>query len=249
MARLEAAAGQNLAGYVAAYRAVAPEIGAEAIEFAGGVAAFCGVDSPLTTVKGIGAEITLRDLASWEDFLQKKNAAVATIESAPWLSGRSQELLLVRGYQVGSEERVLLRTRVVTDQPPHSVSRFPAAEWSEVMRRGFELPDSPAMMALVCAAGALDGAQLWGVRGNHHWIACAQSVTYDDVVVFGCDGTLPPERGRGAQRTLILHRLQEAGPVKVVTAEVMPGGGSERNYLRCGFEIAYKRTHYVRQLH
>jgi hypothetical protein len=53
--RLEAAAGRNLADYVAALRRVAPELGAECIDIAGGVAAFTGIGSPLTTVKGVWA--------------------------------------------------------------------------------------------------------------------------------------------------------------------------------------------------
>jgi hypothetical protein len=34
----------------------------------------------------------------------------------------------------------------------------------------------------------------------------------------------------------------------MAVAEVEPGSTSERNYLRCGFTIAYTRTHYSRAL-
>jgi hypothetical protein len=54
MPKLERAVARNLQDYVAAYRHLAPQVGAAGIEVAGGVAAFTGIDSPLTTVKGTG---------------------------------------------------------------------------------------------------------------------------------------------------------------------------------------------------
>jgi hypothetical protein len=38
------------------------------------------------------------------------------------------------------------------------------------------------------------------VREADRWIACAQLVTYDDVVIFGNDGTVPEARRRGLRR-------------------------------------------------
>ena len=87
---------------------------------------------------------------------------------------------------------------------------------------------------------------MYGVRDGVRWIGCAQAVTYDDVVIFGNDGTDPAERGRGVQTALITGRLEALPAGTLVTAEVAPGSGSERNYLRCGFQIAYERTSYVR---
>ena len=81
------------------------------------------------------------------------------------------------------------------------------------------------------------------------WIACAQVVrTGGDVVVFGNDGTGPGARGRGAQQALIIERLRALPAGTTAVAEVEPGGTSERNYLRCGFTIAYTRTHHARVL-
>ena len=83
---------------------------------------------------------------------------------------------------------------------------------------------------------------------NDRWIACAQSVTYDDVVIFANDATVPEARARGAQKALIEERLEAVPAGMIVTAEVAPGSGSERNYLRCGFRIAYARAHWVLDL-
>ena len=102
------------------------------------------------------------------------------------------------------------------------------------------------MKALVIAAADLPNAQLYGLRDNDRWIACAQSVTYDDVVIFGNDGTLPEgapqRRADGVDRRTSPCRSSREDPDGGGRA----GSGSERNYLRCGFQIAYTRTHYVR---
>lgn len=245
---IERAVAANLAAYVTAYRSVAPEIGADAIKIAGGVAAFCGTDSPLTTVKGV-TEIGVDDCERVEAFFRERGANRVIFETAPRVSESSPRILEQRGYRVRGQEHVLVRRQVVHNEPGFKAEPLPGKEWPEVMRRAFELPDTPAMRALVGAAGELKDAQLLGLRKEGFWVACAQRVRYDNVVIFGCDGTLPEARGRGAQRALILQRLQEIGSQGVVTAEVAPGSVSERNYLRCGFEIAYARTHYTRELH
>jgi acyl-CoA synthetase (NDP forming) len=70
------------------------------------------------------------------------------------------------------------------------------------------------------------------------------------VAIFGNDNTHPRERRRGHQRLLIEARLGLALQLGLAhaIAEVAPGSTSERNYLRCGFERAYIRTHYSRDL-
>ena len=104
------------------------------------------------------------------------------------------------------------------------------------------------MHQLLVAAAHLPNAQLLGVCESEDWIACAQSVVYDDVVIFGNDATLPAFRRRGAQTALIAERLRTVGAERIAVAEVEPNSSSERNYRRCGFRIAYARTHYFRTI-
>jgi hypothetical protein len=47
---------------------------------------------------------------------------------------------------------------------------------------------------------------------------------------------------------LIEKRLAAVPAGAIVTAEVAPDSVSDRNYLRCGFHIAYTRSHHVRAL-
>ena len=71
-----------------------------------------------------------------------------------------------------------------------------------------------------------------------------------EVAIFGNDATVPRARGRGAQTAIIQARLRAiaAMPFSCAAAEVAAGSSSERNYLRCGFELAYKRLWYSKAI-
>ncbi len=247
MQEIETAVGRNLQDYVTVYRHVAPHAGAACTEVAGGVAAFTGTDSPLTTVKGMGAGVSRSDLNEIEAFFLDHDVATVTVEMAPWLREESKQVLSERGYSAAGEEDVVTSTSSTShSRAALRVEPVPLQAWPELMRATSELPNESPMNELVIAAAHLSHAELFGVRENERWIACAQPVTYDDVVIFGNDGTLPEVRRKGAQTALIEGRLQALPPGKIAMAEVAPVSGSERNYLRCGFQIAYTRTHYVR---
>jgi len=100
----------------------------------------------------------------------------------------------------------------------------------------------------VCAD--LPGAIRVGIRGGGGWIACGELVPAAGVGILSNDATLPSARRSGAQIALIHARLGMAAArgLACLVAEVAPGSTSERNYLRCSFEIAYRRTHYARSL-
>jgi hypothetical protein len=209
MAALEHAVARNLHDYVAAYRHVNPQVDTECIAVAGGVAAFTGIDSPLTTVKGAGAHVSPRDLDRIESFFRDHKAAAVTIEMAPWLREESKRILGGRGYREGGQEDVVATTSITAVPPnPPRAEAVPVHAWSELLRRSSELPDDSPTNELVTAAAHLPTAQLYGIRKNDRWIACAQSITYGDVAIVANDGTLPEARGRGAQTALIQDRLK-----------------------------------------
>jgi len=246
---LERAVALNLQDYVAAFRRVVPEVDAACSKFAHGVAAFTGLDSPLTTVKGTGAQISTRDLEEIESFFRDHHAPSVTIESAPWLNEESKALLVDRGYGVAGQENVV----ATTSGSPRSdealrTEPIPVHEWPEVLRRCSGLPDESPMKELVTASAHLTNAALYGLREGGRWIACAQSVTCNSVVIFGNDATLPEARGRGAQTALSEERHAALPAGTIVMAEVAPGSASERNYLRCGSQIVFPRKHYARVL-
>jgi hypothetical protein len=100
----------------------------------------------------------------------------------------------------------------------------------------------------MCAA--LPNVMRFGVRDGEGWIACAEVMPAGAVAIFGNDATAPRARSRGSQTAIIQARLQAIAALSFscAVAEVAPGSTSERNYLRCGFEIAYKRLWYSKAI-
>jgi hypothetical protein len=244
---IERAMACDLRDYVAAYCRLAPRAGATSTDVAGGVAAFTGPDSPLTTVKGAGPNLSARDLGAIEAFFADQGAATVTIEMAPWITDDTARALAEFGYHVADHEDVVVSGAQRTE-PGLPVEDVAIEAWPAVMRRCFELVEGSVLVDLFAASALLPGCRLYGVRDATDWIACATTVPYDPVVIFGNDGTRPEARGRGAQRALIDARLGALPAGCVAVAEVEPGSSSERNYLRSGFAIAYTRTHFTRTL-
>jgi len=252
MKMIERAVAQNLLDFVQTAHEVAPELGAAAIPCAGGVAAFVGVGSPLTTVKGVGPSLTAADIETAEAFFRAHGEQRAVFELAPWVTVDTLELLTRRGYQRDGAEHV-----VVHKQPfeaatlPQRVVPVSAEDWPALMLHVNEPSDLPSWRSLVNICAVLPGVRRVAVLDDSGAsVSCAELLPAADVAIFGNDATLESARGRGAQQAAIHERLRytEALRLSVAAAEVAPGSTSERNYLRCGFIVAYSRTHYARQL-
>jgi len=69
----------------------------------------------------------------------------------------------------------------------------------------------------------------------------------DGIACLCADATLMRFRGRGAQLALIRHRLGDAirSGCELAIAETTPGTISQRNYQRCGFEVAWTKLTFV----
>ena len=218
------------------------------MECAGGVAAYLGAGSPLTTVKGAGPELTDSDIDGAEEFFRQCGGGKAMFELAPWVS---DDGLRRRRYEVvGSEDVVVRRPPFDAGQPAMEAAQVTAEGWPELQLRANDAEDTSAWREIVAMCAALPGAMRFGVREGGEWIACAEVMPAADVAIFGNDATCLPARGRGAQTATILARLRAVAPLgfQRVAAEVAPESTSERNYLRCGFEIAYRRTWYSRAI-
>jgi hypothetical protein len=237
---VEKAFGRNLRDYVESSRE------GKWIDCAGGVAAYLGAGSPLTTVKGAGPKLADPDVDAAEEFFRRCGGEKAMFELAPWVS---DDALRRRGYEVvGSEDVVLQRPPFDAGEPARHVAFVAPEEWSELQLRANDAEDTSPWREIVAMCASLPGAMRFGVREDGEWIACAEVMPAGDVAIFGNDATCPPARGRGVQTATILARLRAVAPLgfRCVAAEVAPGSSSERNYLRCGFEIAYRRTWHSR---
>ena len=203
-----------------------------------------GVGSPLTTVKGLRGDATSHGLAEIEAFF------FAPIERPPsrsnWRRGLTRPLARSwSGGAISSPVTKMSSVRVVdTDaaelpQPALRVTAIAVEPWLAISQRGFDPPIDDAVRELVDVAARLPGSVRLGVLAGDRWIACGQVVVEDDTVIFANDSTIPEARRMGAQTALIQARLTTVNDGSLVIAEVAPGSGSERNYLRCGFEVAY----------
>jgi GNAT superfamily N-acetyltransferase len=94
--------------------------------------------------------------------------------------------------------------------------------------------------AFARAASVVDGAGfvLARARDDGRPVGCASLTMRDGVATLGGMSTVPSERRRGVQAALIRHRLRvaDAAGCDLVTSTAKPGGDSERNLRRHGFE-------------
>ena len=254
---IEPAAARNLLDYAGAFQRAGSELTPSAIRCAGGIAAFTGVESPLTTVKGAGPEIVDEDIDRAEAFFRHHAAERVVFELAPWVAAGVDALLTRRGYAITSIETVMVREAPLTAQAARQcVREMDRGLWVDLLLKAYELPDNPAWRRLASAAADLPQAMNLGVFDASQlpqggWVAAAQVVPTLGVAIFSNDATIPLVRRRGYQTALIRERLRHAATFDVTcaAAEVDPGSASERNYLRCGFRPVYTRSHYSRSLH
>ena len=252
MELLERAFAHNLLDFVRAADEIAPDVRAVAMACGGGVAAFFGDNSPLTTVKGAGPALSSCDIDAAEDFFRRHGSRRVVFEVAPWVLPDAVNLLTLRGYEVaGTEDVVVCKPPFQHATPALPVVSVSAGAWPALMLRVNDASELPTWHSLASISAVLPGVVRLGVLDEHGAsISCAELVPALGVAIFGNDATLLSARGRGAQQATIQQRLHYARALrfKLAAAEVARGSTSERNYLRCGFSVAYARTHYARLL-
>jgi len=251
MGSIETAFARNLHAYVETFRWLGLGEGVDVLEMSDGMAACFGVGSPLTTVKGLPGNETNEQLREIETFFRTHGVPDITVELAPWSDTATQEVLAARGYVISGAEDVVMFTvadrALVPTSTTLEVTEISTEDFVEISRRGFQDGVGPDLERLLAVAPRLPGSVSLGVRCRDRMIACGQAVFDKDAMIFGNDNTLSDARRLGAQTALIRARLALGGG-PIALAEVEPESGSERNYLRCGFEIAYTRTHFSRTL-
>lgn len=247
--RLEAAEAANTRG------CAAPEEAA-VLEAAGGWAIFAGADSPLTQAVGIGLDGPVRgaDLEAIESFLSGRGARVS-LDVCPLAHPTLLEALADRGYHATEFNNVLVKPlaggEVVFTPRVRRAVEGEADLWSYTVGRGFfeqtelttaEMDVGRAIFTMpeaLCYLTSADGGQPAG--------GGAASVR-DGLMVLFADSTIEAYRRRGLHRESIAARLNEAlaRGCDLATASTAPGGGSQRNYERMGFQVVYTKVTMVR---
>lgn len=247
--RLESAEAANARGCTAIH----PE--AATLEVAGGCAVFVGAESPLSHAVGMGLDGKVREaeIERLEAFYRSRGAKVS-IELCPLADPGMLTVLGDRGYRVTEFNNVLVKRLAGTEivLTPHVRRKLPDEDdvWSHTVGRGFfeeheltteEMDVGRAICAMPGALCYLAATESGAAAGG------AAAAVYNGLLTLFADSTIPNFRGCGLHRELIAARLNEglALGCDLATASTLPGSGSQRNYERVGFEVAYTRVSMV----
>ncbi len=259
--RIEAAEAEMVAECA---RVMAARPGSAAFErqIDGGIACFCGADSPLTKAVGLGfgelpAPQALDSLEA-EFFSHGAGVQVELCSLAPTPLA---ELLTRRGYALVGFENVLGRALGPAEvAQPSAIAIEPAQDaeleaWIEVLVEAFAARDTQGVAAhesFPRESLARTLRDMAGARGFQRYLARragapagAASMRLSAGVAQLCGaGTLPEHRRRGVQRALLERRLAAASAqgcdVAVITT--LPGSKSQENAERRGFGLLYARA-------
>jgi len=230
--------------------------GSAILEIGGGTAVFQGVDSPLSQVIGLGLAAPPRpsECDEIEEFFHSRGARV-TIDLCPLAHPGLLEMLAARGYRLTEFNNVLVRplagleitlTRRVRRALPGE-----ADLWSHTVGHGFfeqpeltedEMNVGRAIFAMPGACCDLAASSSGEPAGGGALALCG------GLALLFADSTIPRFRGQGLHRELIAARLHEAVALgcDLAAATTLPGSGSQRNYERMGFRVAYTKATMVK---
>lgn len=256
--RLESAEAIDAAGCAEAQCQLDLNCNAAVLPIAGGVAVFCGTQSPLTHSLGIGMSgpVSVDELDDLEHFYRVRNAPVV-IDLCPHAHPSLRDLLSERHYRIiefvnvmvwsgdpaGSPESSPIEVRPT--QPYHDelyVKTVIGGFFSRDTLTPEEFQLGTTLFHMPCAAGYLAWIDGQAVGGG------SMSVRNKVACLFG-DATVPAFRGRGIHLAVIRERIRcalESG-CDLIAAGTLPGSGSQRNYERSGFQVAYTKTTMVRE--
>lgn len=234
---------------VATVRRLYPAIDAQAVEIAGGLAAFTGADSPLSQVYGAGIEggVSAQDVGAITAFFTSR-AATPRVYVSPLGDPSFPRRLAAAGYAPCEYENVLASQNLAAHAARDARIRVAGDReaWARASAMAFtdrdDVGDADAAVARVLAFSpgvrAIEGLE------NGTIAATAAMDLKGDWAGLFAGATLREHRGRGWQRTLIRDRLARAveSGARFARGHAKPGSTSERNFLRCGFTVLYTRT-------
>lgn len=260
--RLEQTEAIANARFVEARQQSSPASNACWISVGGTHAMFDGPDSPCTQTFGLGVlgEPTESDFSALEDFFTSRGAATHH-EVAPFISPEVLALLNGRGYRPIEFTNVMCRRIGPATKIPKSTnaslsvraaSPNEADMWAQVSATGWS--ESPEFQQLIIDLArnyaVTEGCRAMFAFASDMPIATGVLTIVDRVALLAGASTIPQARKQGAQSALLETRLQlaiECG-CDVAMMCALPGSPSQRNAQRNGFQIAYTRTKWKRDL-
>jgi GNAT superfamily N-acetyltransferase len=246
--RLERAEGAVAASFVDTRARLSPETGAVWKDFSGTYAMFDEPGSPMTQTFGLGMfePVAAGALLEIERFFLDRGADVDH-ELSPLAGVSASALLVDRGYRPIEASTVLVRpldgagaTNDAMGLRARPTGADEAAPWIEASARGWGVE---GVRALAWVAFHNARVSSFAVERDGKLIATGSMGVHEGVALLAGASTVPEDRGRGAQKALLVARLAEARTrgcdVALMVAE--PGSTSQRNAERNGFRVAYTR--------
>lgn len=256
--RLEALVAEEMRRFVHAARSKDPLSAAESLEVAGGVAIFVADGSAVNMAVGLGFERpVIEDHIDAIERFYRERGSEPTMAVCPLAHPTLTESLGLCGWVVDYYENLLIRDLAQpidqTSVQGVAIIEVESAEeadvWTAVAATGFSAPldPSPEQLYLCGLVAARPGTRLFLALVDGHPAGTGELFVSNGVGWLSADATLPQFRGRGVQTALQSHRLAvaRAGGCDMAVSESLPGGVSQRNMQRHGFEVAYTRPTFV----
>lgn len=258
--RLEGAEAQSVRRFCEAAMSLDPRLKARVLPLGGGFACFYGPSDPLNAVKGAGLSgpVDAAELDRVEEWFREHRSPVV-IDLCPLADDAFVALLAQRGYTIAAFETVTFRWidpgdafRVpeIPGMSIEQVGKDRAAEWSELVGRGFANGGEPMKFAVdfgrVHAMEKEPGLLIASIHGKP--AAGAKLSIHEGVVHLIGASVLPEYRGRGIQSALIAYRMRLAHQrgCDLAKIDVRAGSVSQRNASMAGFDVAYTRPQIMR---
>lgn len=254
--KLERTEGRANADFVETRARLDRTSGAAWIEVGGAYAMFDGPESPLTQTFGLGLfeEATGEHLDRIEEFF-KDRAAPVFHEVSPMADASLLSLLNERGYRPIELTSVMCRapdskinetrprdprltTRVITSGETDLWAQTSADGWA-TEHEGL----ADFMLKFGRISAQCSGAHPYIAELDGKAVSTGMLFIYDDICILAGASTVPEGRNLGAQNALLNDRLRFAAESGCTMAMMgaAPGGQSQKNAQRNGFEIAYTR--------
>lgn len=234
---------------IATVKRLHPDRHATSIEVAGGLAAFTGVDSPLSQTYGVGSStpVTEGDISRITDFYESRGATPRVFVT-PLADPSLAPALAAAGYAPSEYENVLVSDAF--DGFARFDDRIVAATnlhaWARASTQGFmdveTLQPGDDRIAILLASS--EGVCALAGREDGAIVATAAMDLRGECSAFFAGSTLAAYRGRGWHVAMIRDRIARARDfgVRFMRATARPASSSERNFRRCGFETLYTRV-------
>ncbi len=265
-ARIDGAEARLSSGLALARR---PETRPVVLPICGGLAVYAGPASPVNKLIGLGFDgpLDLTSLAEVEREWRDRDEPVR-IELSILADATVGRTLSERGYRLHGFENVLglslARTPRAAAAPGAGIETLTDGDarlWAEIAATAFLNLDGTGSVAddalsreqlerQILEFSEVPGLRRYLARIDGEVVGEAALRLDDDsgLAQFAGAGTLPAFRGRGVQKALVQHRLDDARAAgyNLAVVTTAPGTRSEDNVMRRGFELLYTRAILVR---